>query len=138
MDTPRPAAARAPVPLGLHQKWSRTPWVVTTIFASAVFVLLLVVGSLGIDEIESTLDAIGLWCLIVIVPTFWIGSLAEALRAPDWLWVEASRSKPTFVVLMVFLCFLGSVLYLIIARPALRRTAQGYPPHPSPVTNDPM
>ena len=92
--------------------------------ALVVLLLRIVVGKFGIDDIESTLDAIAVWCLVIFVPTLWLGSLIEALRVPDWLWGEASQSKPTFVLLVVLLSLLGCVLYLSIARPALHRAVQ--------------
>ncbi|MGN6089217.1 MAG: PLDc N-terminal domain-containing protein [Actinomycetes bacterium] len=50
----------------------------------------------------------------------WVWSLVDALRTPDARWRMAGQSKLLWVLLIVFLHVLGSVLYALIARPALR------------------
>lgn len=53
---------------------------------------------------------------------WWLMVLVEALREPDPAWVAAGQNKILWVLLMVFLGVLGTVLYVLIARPALART----------------
>lgn len=61
---------------------------------------------------------------LVGVGALWLGTLIEALAAPDSLWAAASQTKLTFVLLIVLLALLGAVLYVAIARPALRAATQ--------------
>lgn len=76
-------------------------------------------------------DAFGLLAVIggvavglVIVGLFalWVSVLVQALRIPDSQWEAADQSKVVYVLLMVLLGVLGTLLYWIVARPALRRS----------------
>ena len=60
---------------------------------------------------------------LVIVALFvlWLAVLVQALRIPDSTWEAADQSKLVYVLLMVLLGLLGTVLYALVARPALRR-----------------
>lgn len=51
----------------------------------------------------------------------WLGLLVQALRIPDSQWEKADQSKLVYVLLMAVLGLLGSIVYLLVARPALRR-----------------
>ena len=53
----------------------------------------------------------------------WLVGLIDALRTPDGKWEVAGQSKILYVLLMVFLGLLGTLLYALIARPALKRIA---------------
>jgi hypothetical protein len=53
----------------------------------------------------------------------WVVALVDALRIDDPTWIAAGQSKILWVLLIVFLGLLGAVLYLVMARPALRRQA---------------
>lgn len=61
---------------------------------------------------------------LVVVGLFalWVSVLVQALRIPDSQWEAADQSKVVYVLLMVLLGVLGTVLYWIVARPALRRS----------------
>lgn len=50
-------------------------------------------------------------------------SLVDALRFDDRRWVAAGQSKILWVLLIVFLGVLGSLLYLVMARPQVARAA---------------
>ncbi len=53
----------------------------------------------------------------------WIWSLVDALRFDDRRWEAAGQSKILWVILIAVLGLLGSILYVVMARPSLRRTA---------------
>ncbi|MFE3999862.1 hypothetical protein ACFX43_13815 [Nocardioides sp. YIM B13467] len=54
------------------------------------------------------------------VTVWWLLMLIQALRTPDSVWSAAGQSKILYVLLMIFLGWLGALLYVFIARPALR------------------
>ena len=111
---------RMPAPDALRRPWHRTLWGLILKVCGLGGMVSLVLGYSG----EPTLAAFGntllLLALLVALVTFLLGTLIEALRAPDWLWAEASQNKVTFVLLIVVLLLLGAILYTAIARPALR------------------
>lgn len=51
----------------------------------------------------------------------WVWSLVDALRIDDRRWAAAGQSKVLWVLLIVLLGLLGSILYALMARPALGR-----------------
>ena len=51
----------------------------------------------------------------------WIWSLVDALRITDPQWDAAGQSKVLWVILIAVLGILGSILYVLMARPALTR-----------------
>lgn len=60
--------------------------------------------------------------LIALATTVvWIVSLVDALRIDDRRWAAAGQSKLLWVLLIVLLGLLGSLLYAVMARPALTR-----------------
>jgi hypothetical protein len=73
----------------------------------------------------SQIGAPELLILLLLPLTFgmvlWLVGLVEALRTPDGQWEVAGQSKLLYVLLMVFLGLLGTLLYVLIARPALKR-----------------
>lgn len=54
----------------------------------------------------------------------WLVYLIDAVKRPDLEWVQADQSKVVYVLLMVFLGLLGTIIYVLAARPALQRAAQ--------------
>jgi hypothetical protein len=52
---------------------------------------------------------------------WWLMVLIQALRVPDPDWAAAGQSKILWVLVMVFLGALGTILYVVIARPGLGR-----------------
>lgn len=54
------------------------------------------------------------------VTVWWLLMLVQALRTPDGVWAAAGQSKILYVLLMIFLGWLGALLYVFIARPGLR------------------
>ncbi len=50
----------------------------------------------------------------------WIFTLVESLQIPDHTWQAAGQNKLLWVLLIVFLGFLGSILYMVIPRPSLK------------------
>ena len=59
--------------------------------------------------------------LALVTTALWLLSLVDALRIEDARWARAGQSKLLWVLLIVLLGLLGSLLYLAMARPALRR-----------------
>jgi hypothetical protein len=49
----------------------------------------------------------------------WLYALVDVLRADDAAFAAAGQNKIVWVLLIVFLGFIGAILYLAIARPKL-------------------
>lgn len=58
---------------------------------------------------------------------FWIWGLVDALRRPQSEWQAAGQNQILWVVVMVFLGFIGTILYLLIARPQLAGSSEKLP-----------
>jgi uncharacterized protein HemY len=52
---------------------------------------------------------------------FWIWSLIEVLRTPERTWRADDRRQVSWILVIVLLGWLGSLLYVVIARPSLKR-----------------
>jgi TctA family transporter len=52
---------------------------------------------------------------------WWLIMLIEAVRVPESQWLAADQSKLTHVLLMCLLGIVGTIVYMVTARPALRR-----------------
>jgi hypothetical protein len=63
------------------------------------------------------------WILLVGLAfvAFPIWCLVDALRVSDQRWAAAGENKVLWVLLIVFLCLLGSLLYVLMPRPKLKR-----------------
>ena len=59
----------------------------------------------------------------LVLSALWVWSLVDALVIPDLQWTAAGQSKLLWVLLIVFLGLLGSLLYVVLARPSLGRAA---------------
>ena len=70
-------------------------------------------------------DAFGV--AVVGLFVLWLAVLVQALRIPDSTWEAADQSKLVYVLLMVLLGLLGTLLYWLVARPALRRAGASAP-----------
>lgn len=64
---------------------------------------------------------------VVALFVLWLAVLVQALRIPDSTWESADQSKLVYVLLMVLLGLLGTLLYWLVARPALRRAGASAP-----------
>lgn len=51
---------------------------------------------------------------------WWLLVLIEALKTPSAQWSAAGQNQVIYVVLMVLLGIIGTILYIAVARPALR------------------
>jgi uncharacterized membrane protein len=62
--------------------------------------------------------------LLVALPLFiwWLVCLIQALKVPDSSWAAADQNKLVYILLMVFLGVIGTIVYAVVARPALRST----------------
>lgn len=57
---------------------------------------------------------------VLAVFVWWLVALIEALKTPSSQWQAAGQSQILYVVLMVLLGVIGTILYVAVARPALR------------------
>ena len=57
------------------------------------------------------------WVVGVI---WWVMMLVEALKTPGGRWSAADQSQLVYILAMVFLGVLGTLLYVLIARPRLK------------------
>lgn len=51
----------------------------------------------------------------------WLWSLIDAVRTDDQTWSAAGQNKLVWVVVIILLSLLGTILYVAIPRPALKR-----------------
>ena len=123
MASPTPAPFTAAVPAGLSMPVFRTIWGRVALAVLGLEVGVVIVAAFGVAYV--LMNLLFLPVLLIALAALWLGSLIEALSAPDPLWSRAGQSKVTFVLLIVLLALLGMVLYLAIARPSLRAAAQG-------------
>lgn len=88
----------------------------------------------------AALEPLALWfgfCLAFAMLGFWLWGIVDAARRPAAQWSAAGQSKGLWLVVIVgaglFACigsgWIGSLLYLLIPLPALKR-ARSAPPHP--------
>ena len=112
-----------PVPGGHPQAVVSHPPGLTALGAVVVGIGRIAVGLFGIEGIEPFLDGLAQICLLYFVLALWLGSFVETLIVPEHLWKRAGQNWGVFVVLILLLPVLGALLYLAIARPALRRAA---------------
>lgn len=61
--------------------------------------------------------------LAVVGFAFWLWTLVDALRYSDATWKAAEQEKVLWVVLIAVLGVIGSLIYVFLPRPALRRAA---------------
>jgi hypothetical protein len=61
----------------------------------------------------------------LVLTALWVWSLVDALRIRDRVWDAAGQNKVLWVLLIVLLGLLGSVLYLFIPKPELRKASAG-------------
>lgn len=60
--------------------------------------------------------------LFALIPfVWWLLCLIQAVKVPDSQWAAADQNKIVYVLLMVLLGLIGTIIYVIVARPALRR-----------------
>ena len=69
---------------------------------------------------------VGIAVISIGLFVWWLVVLIEALKVPDRQWDAAGQSKILYVLLMVFAGIVGTILYLVLAKPELRRV--GPPP----------
>ena len=54
---------------------------------------------------------------------FWIIALVDALRFTDAEWTAAGQNKLVYVLVLIFLGFIGALVYWFVARPELVKRA---------------
>ena len=52
---------------------------------------------------------------------WWVLILFDALRTPKSQWEAAGQSQLVYIVLMALLSVIGTIAYVVVARPQLRR-----------------
>ncbi len=56
---------------------------------------------------------------------FWIWSLVDAIQRPDAEWEQAGQNKLIWILVIVLIGFIGSIIYLLVARPQLEDAKRG-------------
>lgn len=54
---------------------------------------------------------------------WWLLVLIEAVRIPSTTWKAAGQEQLIHILLMVFLGIIGTIVYVVVARPKLRAVA---------------
>ena len=71
------------------------------------------------------MDVLAVFSLLLLlgfIPfVWWVWCLIQAMRVPDSDWVAADQNKLIYILLMIFLGVVGTIVYAVVARPALRR-----------------
>jgi sterol desaturase/sphingolipid hydroxylase (fatty acid hydroxylase superfamily) len=62
--------------------------------------------------------------IVALLFVFWLWTLIDAIRRPESNWRADDRRQVSWILVIVFLGWLGSLLYVVIARPSLNRTRQ--------------
>ena len=75
---------------------------------------------MALASILVALTLLVFFAAMVIGFIWWLVVLIEALKIPDPIWLAAGQSKILFVALMVLLGIIGSIVYVVVARPQLR------------------
>ena len=57
---------------------------------------------------------------------FWIWSLVDAIQRPDADWEQAGQNKLVWILVLIFIGFIGSIIYLLVARPSLEEVKRGF------------
>jgi hypothetical protein len=61
--------------------------------------------------------------LVLASTIFWIWSLVDLLRRPDQQYVAAGQNKVVWLLVVLLGHVIGSLIYLLVARPQLDRVA---------------
>ena len=75
-------------------------------------------GSMDVPVFAFLVLALGLGVFV-----WWLVVLIEALKTPETQWKDAGQDRLLWVLLMVFLGVIGTLSYVIVARPRLRRAS---------------
>lgn len=59
--------------------------------------------------------------LVFGVLGFWLWAIVDAASTPRQVWEAAGQNQPLWIVLTILLGVLGACLYVLAARPMLRR-----------------
>lgn len=54
---------------------------------------------------------------------WWLAMLIDALRTPQGQWEVARQNQLVYVLMMIFLGVIGTIVYVLVARPQLRAVA---------------
>lgn len=78
-----------------------------------------------VKEVEVRFIGLELVVGLVAISTLaiWVWALADSLRRPAHQWTAAGQSQVVWVLVIVVANLIGSLLYLVIARPMLNRTS---------------
>lgn len=74
-------------------------------------------------EASLFLVVLGVFLLVGVAAfVWWLVALIEVVRVPSAQWEAAGQSQLVHIVLMALLGVLGTLVYWLTARPALKRT----------------
>ena len=66
----------------------------------------------------------GVIALLVLASTvLWVWTLVDVLRRPDQQYAAAGQTKLVWLIVVFFGHIIGSILWLVVARPQLQRAA---------------
>ena len=57
---------------------------------------------------------------------FWVWSLVDAIQRPDAEWEQAGQNKLIWILVIIFVGCIGSIIYLVVARPQLENAKRGF------------
>jgi polyferredoxin len=86
-------------------------------------------GAAGGLALFFILMTIAFLALGIGLTVWWVVVLIEALKVPDAQWDAARQNRLLYLVLMIVLGVVGTLAYVLVARPELRRV--GPPPAPA-------
>ena len=69
------------------------------------------------------LGLLGLEGLLLMVMVFTIWALVDVLRRPKAEWQRAGQSQLVWTLVVIFVGFIGPIVYLFVGRPILQRSA---------------
>jgi heme A synthase len=87
-------------------------------------VLLCLVGAVVVVFVPRSDSAVSFvflglaWFLAVV---WWLVCLVEVVKTPDDVWASTGQNKLVNVLLIILLGWLGCIVYILAARPALQR-----------------
>ncbi len=61
--------------------------------------------------------------LVLLGAVWWLAQVISALRTPRDVWEAAGQSQLIYVLVLLVLGFIGALIYVVVARPELRRAS---------------
>lgn len=86
--------------------------------------LALEISSSGDDNVIIPTGFVVILAVMFVLFVFWVWTLVDVLRTPERVWRADDRRQVSWVLVIALLGWLGSILYVAIARRSLRRAAR--------------